>query len=133
MLIKAPVVLINGTFNIVHAGHCELFEFAFKYGNVFVGINGDEYVKNKYKEKAIPVNERIQVLSSNKYIHKVIVFEEENACELLKRVRPKYYIKGPDYLNKDYPEIKTAKELNINIIIHERIKINSSSKILNIF
>lgn len=133
MLIKAPVVLINGTFNIVHAGHCELFEFASKYGNVFVGVNGEKYVKEKYKEKAIPVKERVQVLSSNKYIYKVLVFEEENACELLRKVRPKYYIKGPDYLNKDYPEIETAKELNIKIIIHEADKINSSSKILNIF
>lgn len=133
MLIKAPVVLINGTFNIVHAGHCELFEFASKYGKVFVGINGDKYVKNKYKEKAIPLNERLKVLYCNKYIYKTIVFEEENACELLKRIKPKYYIKGPDYSNKHYAEIKTAKELNIKIIIHKAEKINSSSKILNIF
>ena len=100
---------------------------------MLIGVNGEEYVREKYKEKAIPVKERMQVLSSNKYIHKVLVFKEENACELLRRVRPKYYIKGPDYLNKDYPEIKTAKELNIKIIIQEAVKINSSSKILNIF
>ena len=48
---KPPIVLVNGTFNIVHAGHCELFEFASRYGDLIVGINSDRYVYDKYKQK----------------------------------------------------------------------------------
>lgn len=133
MLIKAPIVLINGTFNIVHAGHCELFEFASRYGYLIVGTNSDRYVYAKYKRKSIKEEFRVKVLKSIKYIDKVILFEEDNACNLLKEIKPNYYIKGPDYIGKEFPEQEVCDNLGINIIYHKSNKILSSSKILNIF
>lgn len=125
--------MVNGTFNIVHAGHCELFEFASKYGDLIVGVNSDRYVYAKYKEKSIKQEFRVKVLESIKYINKVILFEEDNACRLLKEIKPNYYIKGPDYLEKDFAEKELCKNLNINIVYQDVNKILSSSKILNIF
>lgn len=133
MVTKPPIVLVNGTFNIVHAGHCELFEFASKYGYLIVGVNSDEYVYTKYKNKSIKEDFRVKVLKSIKYIDKVILFEEKNACKLLKKIKPNYYIKGPDYIGQDFLEKEVCKELNINIIYQKTNKILSSSKILNIF
>ena len=133
MVTKPPIVLVNGTFNIVHAGHCELFEFASKYGDLIVGVNSDRYVYAKYKEKGIKQEFRVKVLESIKYINKVILFEENNACRLLKELKPNYYIKGPDYLGKDFAEKQLCKDLSINIIYQDANKILSSSKILNIF
>lgn len=124
---------MNGTFNIVHAGHCELFEFASKYGDLIVGVNSNRYVYAKYKEKGIKQEFRVKVLESIKYIKNVILFEDDNACKLLKEIKPDYYIKGPDYINKNFAEKELCKDLNINIIYHKTNKILSSSVILNIF
>ena len=124
---------MNGTFNIVHAGHCELFEFASKYGDLIVGINSDRYVYNKYKLKSIKEEFRVKVLKSIKQIKEVVVFEEDDAVELIKKVKPTYYIKGPDYIGKEFPEQEICDKLGINIIYQKTNKILSSSKILNLF
>lgn len=124
---------MNGTFNIVHAGHCELFEFASRYGYLIVGTNSDRYVYAKYKRKSIKEELRVKVLKSIKYIDEVIVFEEDNASNLLKKIKPNYYIKGPDYIGKTFPEQEICNKLGINIIYHKTNKILNSSKILNLF
>lgn len=124
---------MNGTFNIVHAGHCELFEFASKYGYLIVGTNSDRYVYAKYKRKSIKEEFRVKVLKSIKYVDEVIVFEEDNASNLLKKIKPNYYIKGPDYIGKEFPEQEVCNKLGINIIYHKTNKILDSSKILNLF
>ena len=127
-----PIILTTGTFNIVHAGHVELFDFCKGLGTLYVGVNGDRYLKDKYRDKAISLEHRVKVLNSIKQINKVLVFEEQTPIELIKRTRPNIYVKGPDYLGVKIPELKILKNLNIEFIIPEADKILSTSHIISL-
>ena len=126
------LVLTTGTFNIVHAGHIELFNFCKSIGKkVVVGLNGDRYLKSKYGSKAVALEHRLAVLESLVQVNKIIVFEEETPCNLIKLIKPEAYVKGPDYLNKEIAELKILQELNIPLIIENKDKILSTSLIIN--
>jgi cytidyltransferase-like protein len=127
---KTPNILVNGTFNIIHAGHIELFKYASSLGNLIVAVNDDPYVLKKYGSKAITLKNRISVIESIKYVSHIISFEEEDCCSLLCKIRPDFYIKGPDYLNVDIPEKNICSNLNIKYIVMEDIKILSTSDII---
>lgn len=120
-------VLVSGCFNVLHAGHVELLEYANRYGKVTVGLNADPYLIKKYGEYAVPLVSRTYVLQSNIYVDKVVVFTEENPSELIRRVQPEYYIKGPDYSLELLPEREVCEELGVQIIFHRNQELTSSS------
>lgn len=122
--------MITGTFLCAHAGHIELFEFGSKYGKVTVGLNGDDYLKQKYGEDIIPLTQRAYVVGSCKFVNNVVFFNEENPIELIRKLRPRYFIRGPDYLNQKLIEQDILDEVGSKLIIHQTEKINSSSIIL---
>ena len=123
-------VLVTGTFNIVHPGHVELLEFASKYGKVTVGINADNYLADKYGELAIPALNRSFVLNSLVFVNKVIVFKEKEPSALIKKLKPTYYIKGPDYKNKELVEITAVESTGTRLIIQPAEKEFNSSELV---
>lgn len=124
------IVLTTGTFNIVHAGHIELLNYCFNFGKVYIGINSDPYVIKKYGEKAISLENRLKVITSLKQISKVYVFDEEEPTELISKLKPDFYIKGPDYLGVKIPEREILDALKIKFLIPNCNKILSTSNII---
>jgi rfaE bifunctional protein nucleotidyltransferase chain/domain len=125
------LVLTTGTFNIVHAGHIELFDFCSEFGKVCVGVNSDRYLLQKYGSKAIPVEKRLKVLKSLKQIQEIYVFDEDTPISLIEKLQPDIYVKGPDYLNVKIPEIEILTKLNIKYLIPNSEKILSTSSIIS--
>ena len=123
-------VLVTGTFNIVHAGHVRLLEFANRYGLVTVGINADSYVKKKYGDKAVPLVDRSFVLRNNSFVHKVVVFREDNPSGLIRKLKPDFYIRGPDYRDTDLLEQSALDEVQTKVIIQPCEKEYSSTFLL---
>ena len=123
-------VLVTGTFNIVHSGHIRLLEFASSYGQVTVGINSDPYLKKKYGDLAIPALNRSYVLKALKTVANVIVFNEENPSALIKKLKPAYYIKGPDYKGKALIEQSAIESTGAYLIIQPAEKEHNSSEII---
>ena len=123
-------VLVTGTFSIVHAGHVRLLEFASRYGSVTVGINADPYLRKKYGDKAVPLIDRTYVLSSNKFVDKVIVFMEDTPAKLIKKLKPKVYVRGPDYLNVELPEQEALTSVGAHVIIQPAVKEYSSTELV---
>ena len=123
-------VLVTGTFNIVHPGHIRLLEFASQYGEVTVGVNTDNYVQRKYGKHAIPLIDRSYALESIKYVKKVIAFREEEPSKLIEKLKPSYYIKGPDYSLEDLPELKALEKIGTRVIIHPTGKEYDSSELM---
>lgn len=122
-------VLVTGKFNFCHAGHIQLFEFASKYGKVTVGINGDEYMKTQYGDKTIPLLNRAYVIKSCRFVDEVVFFNEKNPSDLILKLRPKYFIRGPDYFNKILPEAEALQAVGAKLIIHNVDKIYNSSEL----
>jgi len=126
------VVLVTGTFNICHSGHVRLLEFASRFGKVTVGINSDEYLWGKYgKEKTIKTSDRAYVLKSIKYVEDVVIFTEEHPGKLIEKIKPDFYIKGPDYKDVELREEFSIHLSGCKLIIQNTVKENSTSKMLN--
>lgn len=98
------VIFTNGCFDIIHRGHIELLNYCFSLGDkVIVGLNSDNSIK-KLKGNSRPINsqqDRKIILESIKYVHKVIVFNEDTPYNLIKDIEPDVIVKGGDYNPED--------------------------------
>lgn len=94
------LVVTNGCFDILHAGHVSYLESARASGDaLLVGVNGDESVR-KLKGPSRPLNDesdRATVLAALECVSGVCVFPEMRATRFLGEVQPDIYVKGGDY------------------------------------
>jgi rfaE bifunctional protein nucleotidyltransferase chain/domain len=103
------LVLTNGCFDLLHAGHVRYLQAARALGDALaVAINGDESVR-ALKGKGRPLNresERAVIVAALECVDYVVIFPEVRATDLLEKVRPAIYVKGGDYT----PETLHAEE-----------------------
>ena len=122
-------VWVNGTFDVLHRGHIELFRYAYGFGDVRVGIDYDERVKS-LKGTDRPINtweDRKFFLESIKYVNSVVGFgSDEELEEQVKLWEPKYMIVGSDYKNKRVIGSQYVEDL----IFFGRVKNFSTTNIL---
>lgn len=94
------IVFTNGCFDILHAGHVSVLEFARSKGDeLIVGLNSDASVR-RLKGPTRPVNtqaDRALVLAALESVSAVCIFEQDTPYELIKTVRPDVLVKGGDY------------------------------------
>ena len=95
------VVWTNGCFDVMHVGHIRSLMAAAEQGDVLVvGLNSDASARRLGKGPDRPLNtelDRACVLAALESVSLVVVFDESTPVELLKRVRPQWYVKGGDY------------------------------------
>ena len=94
------LVVTNGCFDLLHAGHVIYLEQAAALGDLLlVGCNGDESVR-QLKGEGRPLNpeaDRALVLSALESVGSVVVFPERRAEGFLRLAKPDVYVKGGDY------------------------------------
>ncbi|MCS1409112.1 MAG: D-beta-D-heptose 1-phosphate adenylyltransferase [Verrucomicrobia subdivision 3 bacterium] len=94
------LVVTNGCFDLLHAGHIRYLESARNLGDaLLVGLNGDESVR-ALKGSGRPINgasDRALVLSALGCVDAVCEFPERRADRFLNIARPDQYVKGGDY------------------------------------
>lgn len=129
-----PIVLTTGCFDVVHAGHIALLEFAAIYGDLWVGINDDDSVRI-LKGPSRPINnqvDRAYVLTALRVVKGVFLIHATTVTEAIAVIRPNVWVKGSDYtletLNK---KEKAAAELaDTKIIFAPKVEGLSTSQIL---
>lgn len=118
------VVFSNGCFDIIHRGHVEYLAKAASLGDYFViGLNTDKSVRG-LKGPSRPVNDEMArglVLASMQFVDKVILFDEDTPCELIKQVQPDILVKGSDYrpeeiVGYDIVMAKGGKVVTIDLV-----------------
>ena len=106
------LVFTNGHFDLLHVGHLDYLEKARALGDaLFVGLNGDAS-SARLKGEGRPIvlaTERARILSALLPVTAVIIFEEDTADNLLRRLQPEIYVKGGDYAQKSLPERPTVE------------------------
>lgn len=128
------IALITGSFNILHPGHIKLLKFSKDFGEVVVGLKSDVYLYEKYgKHNTILMKDRLLVLNSCIYVDRVIVYNEKSPIKLIEKIKPNFYIKGPNYKNVDLPEDNILNILGIKKIIQPDKKQYSSEDIVQSF
>jgi D-beta-D-heptose 7-phosphate kinase/D-beta-D-heptose 1-phosphate adenosyltransferase len=98
------VVMTNGCFDILHAGHVEYLSKAKELGDILiVAVNSDQSVgKNKGPSRPINnVRDRMSVLSALQAVDWVVEFDQETPEELIKAILPDTLVKGGDYRIED--------------------------------
>ena len=120
MRYKNLIGFTNGCFDILHAGHVELFRKAKKQCDfLIVALNSDKSVR-LIKGKNRPINNiknRIKVIKSIKYIDKVIVFNDKDPLKIIKKIKPDIIFKGSDY------KIKNIVGYNFQIRKKKKVKV----------
>ena len=113
-------VWVNGSFDILHVGHLRMLEYASLFGEVRVGVDTDERIREK-KGPDRPYNtleDRVEFLYGLKYVTDVVTFSsDEELIEEIKIYGPDIMVIGDDYnydsiIGKEFiPEIKFFKKV----------------------
>jgi len=123
-------VFVNGTFDVLHAGHLALLNYAKSLGDyLIVGIDTDQRVKEK-KGSSRPVNtkeDRALMLVNLKSVDEVRYFGTDEELEnLVKSVKPDIMVVGSDWKDKSVIGSYYSSEL----IFFNRIDEYSTTKII---
>lgn len=127
------VVLTNGCFDIIHAGHVRYLTAARARGDLLVlGLNSDASVR-ALKGSTRPINtehDRAEVVDGLRSVDYVVIFGETTAEALVRDVRPDYYAKGGDYSVESLPESQAVSEVGGKVVFLPFVEGKSSTKII---
>lgn len=105
--LKKKVVLCHGVFDLLHLGHIKHFKSAKKFGDyLVVSITTNKFVNKGPGRPIFNQQERLEFLKELKIIDEVILSNSSSAEDVIKLVKPNYYIKGPDYRNNNKDKTK---------------------------
>lgn len=94
------VVMTNGCFDILHAGHIAYLQEARAQGDrLLIAVNDDDSVR-RLKGSTRPINtlaHRMEVLSALGVVDFVVPFSEDTPANLIERLLPDVLVKGGDY------------------------------------
>jgi len=105
------VVMTNGCFDVLHAGHVTYLEAAKSLGDrLIVAVNDDDSVR-RLKGESRPINEladRLLVLAGLAAVDWVVPFADDTPAKLIADILPDVLVKGGDYQPE---EIVGAKDV----------------------
>ena len=84
--------------DIIHNGHLSILKKAAELGEVTVGILTDEVVASYKHYPLIPLDERIAMFESLKYVSRVVVQENLDYTDVLNQLKPDIVVHGDDWL-----------------------------------
>ncbi len=105
--------LCHGGFDLLHPGHIMHLESASKLcDKLIVSLTCDKFVKErKGKNRPIyPENIRAYMIAAIEYVDYVVISPFKTAIEIIEYIKPDFYIKGPDYKNKNTKGIIQERE-----------------------
>lgn len=117
---RQRIVMANGCFDVLHAGHVRYLEAARQEGDLLVvAINSDSSTRS-LKGEGRPIlkeTDRAELVAALRAVDYVVVFEEPDVRSLLRELRPDVHAKGTDYTVESVPERDEAARLGICVAI----------------
>jgi len=127
------VVMTNGCFDILHAGHVTYLEQAAKLGTrLVVAVNDDASVK-RLKGEERPVNtmeRRMRMLAALKCVDWVVPFYEDTPTRLICRVQPDKLVKGGDNDPNNIPGGECVRAAGGEVLALDYVKDLSTTGII---
>ncbi len=133
------IALVHGVFDVFHLGHKRHLDIASKYGDVLVvSITTDKFVNKGPGRPVFNQDHRAELIASLAVVDFVYINDAETPINIIKTIKPSFYIKGNDYKNlkKDFTgnilkEKRAVESNNGSIIFTNEIEFSSSSIINN--
>lgn len=92
------VVHCHGVFDLLHVGHFRYFEGARTHGDILVvTVTPDQYVNKGPHRPIFTETLRAEAIAALASVDYVAINKWPTAVETLQRLRPDFYVKGPDY------------------------------------
>ena len=112
---EIKTVWCNGTFDILHPGHIELFKVGASLGKkLIVATDTDEKIRQD-KGASKPINnlcDRVSMLQAIKYIDEVLYFDTREELEgLIKMYMPDILLLGDDWQGGDVVGKEYARDI----------------------
>ena len=128
------VVMTNGCFDILHAGHVTYLEEASKLGDrLVVAVNVDETVRQlKGADRPVnPLANRMHVLAALGCVDWVVPFSEETPERLICEAAPDYLVKGGDNDPDKIPGAKCVREAGGSVAVLTYVDGVSTTRIVD--
>lgn len=130
------IVLANGCFDVLHAGHVRYLEGAHALGGLLVvGINSDTQVARLKGagRPILPERDRAELVASLEAVDLVTIFDEPTVTELLLAIKPDVHAKGTDYTEETVPERDVVRSYGGSVQIVGDPKDHSTSELIRRF
>lgn len=128
------IVMTNGCFDILHAGHVTYLEQASELGDrLLVAVNVDETVR-RLKGKDRPVNKvenRMRMLAALRCVDWVVAFTEDEPTRLICDLAPDILVKGGDNEVDKIPGGDCVREAGGQVMVLTYVDGISTTKIID--
>lgn len=97
---SVKITTINGSFDLLHAGHLQIIYEASLQGDVLmVALNSDNSIK-AYKGPSrpiLPLHYRMQMMAALEFVDYVTWFDETDPLRILGEIKPDVHVNGAEY------------------------------------
>jgi D-glycero-beta-D-manno-heptose 1-phosphate adenylyltransferase len=98
------LVVTNGCFDLLHAGHVELLKKARQEGDLLlVGLNSDTSVRvlKGFDRPVISEQQRALILSEIRWVNAVVIFDGLTPLDMVIKLKPDVLAKGSDWAGQE--------------------------------
>jgi rfaE bifunctional protein nucleotidyltransferase chain/domain len=129
------IVHCQGVFDLLHPGHIRYFEAARKKGDILVvTLTKDEYVNKGPGRPIFNQDLRAESIAAIECVDFVTINEWPTAVEVIKKIKPHFYVKGNDYADKQnditgkiFEEEKAVESVGGSLYFTDELTFSSSS------
>lgn len=97
---EKTIVTLNGSFDLLHAGHMQIIFEASQAGDILiVALNTDHSIR-QYKSPTrplVPLEYRLQMMAALEFVDYVTWFDETDPRRLLSVIKPDVHVNGAEY------------------------------------
>lgn len=103
---ESPLIFTNGYFDNISAGHMRfLMEIGKNKGRLLVAINSDRSItEQKGSAPLLKEQDRARLLASLENVHRVIIFDDADASDVISILSPDIVVKGNHFSTRTLPE-----------------------------
>ena len=127
------IVMTNGCFDILHAGHVLYLNQARRLGErLIVAVNDDASVK-RLKGKGRPINpleRRMTVLAALESVDWVVPFSADTPQQLICDIKPDLLVKGGDYRPEDIAGYDCVRQAGGDVVVLDFAEGCSTSELI---
>jgi D-beta-D-heptose 7-phosphate kinase/D-beta-D-heptose 1-phosphate adenosyltransferase len=131
---RKQIVLTNGCFDLLHAGHINLFSASKKLGDVLIVAIDDDDSITRLKGSGRPVinaAERVRILGALDNVDYVVVFANKDLYKVIESIRPNVLTKGSNYKSEQVLGRKIVESYGGRVELIPITEEISSTQIIN--
>lgn len=127
ILSEPVVVLCHGCFDVLHLGHIRHLKEAKAFGNyLIVSVTADKWVNKGVGRPVFTAEQRAEALRALDCVDEVYINDDEGAWDLIRKIRPAFYVKGSDYIGVSTPGLE--RECAAMAEVGGQVRFTSSQK-----